>query len=366
MKIGYEATCLCNPAPTGIARYGHNLIEAVNKRRNIENHSIVSFFSLSRRKHFQHINLSEEITRASYLSSVWPLKKGVDLIHGIDSKMPLWRNCKKIFTVHDLFVHINKSDHIAPESFRSKRKQQLDKMLPYLDGIIADSEVTKQDVVSQLGFPGEKVYTIHLGVDNNFQPSTEHETATVRQKYDLVNKDYILFVGAISGKKNTERMVEAFAKTNLKSHFDFILAGGISYKGEETQARISELGLKSHVKILPFIEQNDLPHLYSGAKAFIFPTLYEGFGLPILEAMKCGTPVLTATTGSAPEVAGGHALLVDPYDVESIKEGMAEIITWSTNQQENNERLKQAKVYADSFTWDKTAKETLFTYSKFI
>ena len=360
MKIGLEATCLCNPTPTGIARYSKNLIEGLNQLSNAEGLSLKTFFSFSQRKKFQYRNLSSSIEQKAYLSSLWPINKKVDLIHGLDSKVPLWKNCKKVLTVHDLFLHINTTDEMSPKSFREKKKKQLEDLLPHLDGIISVSEATKNDVVNRLGFPSKKVEVTHLGVDDLFTRSSEIELKKFRKKYKLDKKEYVLFIGAISGRKNTKRMVEAFSKSNLKNSIDFILAGGLSYNGEKTKDRIRELGMNDHIRILPFIESKDLPHLYSGAKALIFPTLYEGFGLPILEAMKCGTPVLTSKTGSAPEVSGGHALLVNPYDVDEIKSGMEEIITKSLKERET------ARFYADSFTWKRTAERTLSAYTNFL
>ena len=118
--------------------------------------------------------------------------------------------------------------------------------------------------------------------------------------------------------------------------------------------------MNDHIKILPFVDSQDLAHLYSGAKALIFPTLYEGFGLPILEAMKCGTPVLTSTTGSAPEVSGGHALLTNPYEVEEIKLAIEEVVTL------NSQKREEARLYANSFTWNKTAENTMKAYAKIV
>ena len=360
MKIGLEATCLCNPTPTGIARYSKNLIEGLNHLSNTKGHSLKTYFSFSQRKKFQYRNLPQSIEQKAYLSSLWPMNKNVDLIHGLDSKVPLWKSCKKILTVHDLFLHINTTDEMSPRAFREKKRKQLADLLPHLDGIISVSEATKSDVVSRLGFPSDKIEVTHLGVDDHFKRSSEKELKVFRQKYKLDKKEYFLFIGAISGRKNTKRMVEAFSKSNLKNSIDFVLAGGLSYNGEETRNRISELKMNEHIKILPFIESKDLTHLYSGAKALIFPTLYEGFGLPILEAMKCGTPVLTSKTGSAPEVSGGHALLVNPYDVEDIKEGMEEIIEKPPIEKE------KAKLYSEAFTWKRTAEKTLSAYAKFL
>ena len=355
MKIGLEATCLCNPQPTGIARYSMNLIHGLNTIGQ-ELHAIKTFFSFSHRKKFKYRDLPQSIEQKAYISNLWPLNKKVDLIHGLDSKVPLWSHCKKVLTIHDLFLHINTSDEMSPKKFRDKKKRQLDELLPHLDGIISVSQATKNDVVNRLGFPSEKVHVTHLGVDPQFKPSTPSELKPFLQKYNLDNTDYVLFMGAISGRKNTKRMVEAFAQSDLKKSMTFVLAGGLSYNGEETKQKIIDLRMSDKIKILPFIKSSDLAHLYSGARALIFPTLYEGFGLPILEAMRCGTPVLTSTTGSAPEISGEHAILVNPYDVDDIQKGMEQVVTMQEN------LIEKAKEYSQEFTWSQTANKTLKAY----
>jgi glycosyltransferase involved in cell wall biosynthesis len=361
MNIGLEATCLCNPSPTGIARYGKNLIYGLHKEISpINTHSLKTFFSLSQRKKFKYRNLNSNIDQKAYISSLWPFNKKVDLIHGLDSRVPLWSHCKKIVTIHDLFIHINTSEEMSPRKFREKKKRQLEDLMPSLDGIITVSQATKNDIEKLLNFPPEKTHVAHLGIEESFKPSSTKELKTFLQKYNLQETEYVLFIGAISGRKNTKRMVEAFAQSDLKKSMTFVLAGGLSYNGEDTRQKIIDLGMGDKIKILPFIESTDLSHLYSGAKALIFPTLYEGFGLPILEAMKCGIPVLTSTTGSAPEVSGGHAVLVNPYDIEDIKLGMEEIVTL------NSQKREVARLYANSFTWKKTAENTIAAYSEII
>src|SRR5262249_50257589 len=131
-----------------------------------------------------------------------------------------------------------------------------------------------------------------------------------------------LFVGAISGRKNTVRLVQAYAQSRASKEYPLVLVGAMSYRGEDTLEAIQQCRLGERVRLLGYVPDKDLPALYAGAACFVFPTLYEGFGMPILEATASGTPVLTSTTGAAPEVSGGLAVSVDPYDVEAIADGI--------------------------------------------
>jgi len=134
----------------------------------------------------------------------------------------------------------------------------------------------------------------------------------MRNKYGL-NKEYLLFIGMISGRKNTHRLIHAYAKSKSIKNVDLVLIGGLGYQHEKTISAIEKHRLHDKVKLLGYVPDKDIPLLYSGALGFVFPTIYEGFGLPILEAMACGTPVLAGCLGSAPEISGGYAVHVDPY-----------------------------------------------------
>jgi glycosyltransferase involved in cell wall biosynthesis len=359
MNIGIEASCLCTAKPTGIAHYAKNLIQELNKTEALKNSSLKTFYSISQLKKFKYIPEDISPKTGYYLGNIWPIKKPPQIIHGLDGKIPNWHSCNKILTVHDLLIHIKNSEVISPRKFREKKIRQLENILPHLDEIIAVSETTKQDVIKHLGFDEKNITVTPLGVSKEFTPSPTKELKIFLQKQKIF-KEYILFVGSISGRKNTAKMIEAFSQSKLKKHLNFILAGGLSYKAEETTQKIQQLGLGEQVKVLPFIDKKSLIHLYSGARAFVFTTLYEGFGLPILEAMSCRTPVLTSLTGSAPEVAGEHAVLVNPYSTEDIARGLEHVV------EKNKNALNKAQAHARTFSWEQTAQKTIQAYKKFI
>ena len=196
--------------------------------------------------------------------------------------------------------------------------------------LLADSEATKADLVARYGTPPEKITVAYPGVDETLGPV--HDPATVeavKARYGITG-DYFLYLGTLQPRKNLIRLVEAFAKfeiRNLKSEIHLVLAGKRGWLYEDLFAEVRRLGLEGRVLFPGYIPDEDKAALLSGALAFIFPSLYEGFGLPVLEAQACGCPVITSTTSSLPEVAGDAALLVDPSDTTAIAACLQHIAT---------------------------------------
>jgi alpha-1,3-rhamnosyl/mannosyltransferase len=272
----------------------------------------------------------------------------------IDSK-----RMKKIVTIHDIPQHSNQySGTRHPE----KKIRRYTDIMAGADRIIADSEYTKADILRFYSISEETVDVVHLGVEEQRRPKEPSETKAVLDRYGI-RSPYLLHVGRVEKKKNLSRSLEAFAriKKSLANPIQIVLAGTAGPGGEEVFQAIERFGLKGDVQLVGYARQEDLPHLYAGATLFLFPSLYEGFGMPILEAMASGTPVLTSNVTSLPEVAGDAAVQVDPYDVESIATGMLRLLeTPSLREQyiqKGFERIKE-------FTWEKTARETLAVYRK--
>jgi glycosyltransferase involved in cell wall biosynthesis len=198
-----------------------------------------------------------------------------------------------------------------------------------------------------------------MGVDTEiYYPQKDDEkTKQILEKYKI-NYDYLFFAGAITVRKNLINLIRAYKESDISADLKLILAGNVSYGGEQVVAEIEQSGMSDRVKLIGYVPEDDLPVLYSSARAFLFPTYYEGFGLPILEAMACGTPVLIGNRGAAPETAGGLALKVDPFDVRSIAFGIDKIITMP----ESN--IVNAIKYASGFSWGNCARATIDLYKK--
>jgi glycosyltransferase involved in cell wall biosynthesis len=227
--------------------------------------------------------------------------------------------------------------------------------------VLADSEATRQDLVRYYHIPLAKIAVVYPGRDETLVPVVDPEAlALVRAHYDLA-EPYLLYVGTLHPRKNLVRLVQAFAlllgsvppgRVNIQ----LVVAGQKGWLYDEVFAQVRKLGLTGRVVLTGYVPDADLPALLSGALAFVFPSLYEGFGLPVLEAMACGTPVICSNVSSLPEVAGDAALLVDPLDTESLAEAMAKLVTDEGLRQELVERgLRQMQ----RFSWRRCARETL-------
>jgi len=245
----------------------------------------------------------------------------VDVFHSPDFTLPpVWR-ARAVLTVHDLsFLRV-------PECFTGALRRYLERVVPRsvrrADHVIADSHSTKRDLVELLGTPAGKVTVIHSGVEPRFRPIIDRAAlGPVRQRYDLPER-FIISVGTLQPRKNFATLVEAFAR--LKSEtgnwkpgarsLKLVIAGGRGWLYEEIFARVEALGLQGDVLFPGFVADEDLPALYNLAEAFVLPSLYEGFGLPPLEAMACGTPVVTSNVSSLPEVVGDAGLMVEPGEL---------------------------------------------------
>lgn len=284
--------------------------------------------------------------------------------------LPLIRKpgLKTVVTVHDL------GSEYLPSMHQLKQKLYLDLMQKYqlktASKIISVSKATKVDLVKRIGIEKEKIEVVYEGYDQElFKPvagdalvnkqslkTSDAEVYSLRQ-FNLEPKKYFLFVGTVQPRKNLERVMRAFAQVVACGSEDIrlVIAGSKGWLSDRIYQLPKELGIEERVKFLGYVEDKDLPFLYSGAKAFFFPSLFEGFGLPIIEAQACEVPVLTSNISSMPEIAGDAAILVDPYDIDSIKKGMLKI----TDQQVAKEVTKKGFENIRRFSWEKCAEQTL-------
>jgi glycosyltransferase involved in cell wall biosynthesis len=247
--------------------------------------------------------------------------------------LPVFNYSPSIVFVHDLAFEL------FPELYggRASRLSRLTKhAVKNARAIIADSYSTKEDLVKIYKVSKEKIKVVHLGVEEIFKPQLKENIEKIRRKYRL-KKPYFLFVGAFKPIKNIDRIIKACKK--FESH-ELVLVGGKS-------------GVRDRVRVLGYVPREDLPSLYSGASVFISPSLYEGFGLPLVEAMSCGTPVVASNTGSVPEVVGKAGVLLNPISVDDIAAGLKKAI----NRREQLAKLSLTK--ARKFSWDKAAREVL-------
>jgi glycosyltransferase involved in cell wall biosynthesis len=253
--------------------------------------------------------------------------------------------------VHDLTFLVH------PECFEPRLHRYLARVVPRslrrAHHILADSHATQRDLTRLLGVPAERISVIYPGVDEQFCPLPASASAPVRRRLGLPDT-FLLFVGTLEPRKNLVRLLEALHR--LPNAPPLVLAGRRGWLYDEVFAAVERLHLHERVCWLDFVEDTDLPALYNLAEAFIYPSLYEGFGLPVAEALACGTPVVTSRLASLPEVAGDAAILVDPFDSAAIAAGIQQAL-------DAGEHFRAAgPAQVSRFRWEAAAQSLLGRY----
>ena len=289
------------------------------------------------------------------------LRHRLDLWHAMVNVQPLVLTCPSVATIQDL------SFLVYPESFHG-HKGRYNRLFVRLtarraQGLIAISQSTKKDIVRYFGVPADKVTVIYMGVDDEFYQRPAESVCAFREKKGLPPK-FILYVGTIEPRKNLTRLIRAFAllrKAGLPQHL--IIGGGKGWMYDQVFAVVQEEGLQDSVHFPGFIAQEDLAWWYNAAEVFVYPSLYEGFGIPPLEAMACGTPVVVSNTSSLPEVVGDAGERVNPESVAEIAEAMRQLIL----QPDRREARRAAGLArARGFSWQRTATETAQVYRQIV
>ena len=360
MHIAFDASNLARKAPTGVAVYGIHLIREIASLDKENQYTLC--YRLSRwkdRRFFFEVNQANFRTKIIQEPLNFFFTRKIDLFHGLDARMIDSKRVKRVVTIHDIPQHSNQ--YSGTQHPEKKIRRYMD-IMGGADRIIADSEYTKADILRFYSISEEKVDVVYLGVEEGLRPKEPTETQALLERYGI-SSPYLLHVGRIEKKKNLCRTLEAFAgiKKRLNDPIQIVLAGSPGPGGEEVFEVIERLNLKEDVRLVGYARQEDLPQLYAGAMLFLFPSLYEGFGMPILEAMACGTPVLTSNVTSLPEVAGDAALQVDPLNVESIAQGILRLVE---DPQLRERYIRKGFERIKEFTWEKTARETLAVYRK--
>lgn len=222
------------------------------------------------------------------------------------------------------------------------------------DVVIVNSEATKRDIIDVYGTPADKIVPVQFGVHPRFAQSNV-PFEQLRTRYTLPETPYIFAVGTIQPRKNYARLVEALGLLRASGvDATLVIAGGKGWLDSPIYAAVREAKLEQYVTFLGYVDDADLPALYTHAAAFAMPSLYEGFGLPVLEAMACGTPVVTSTVSSLPEAAGDAALLVDPYDTIALADALRLVLT---DRETRTALIRRGHRHIGGFTWERTANQ---------
>jgi len=288
----------------------------------------------------------------------WTLHRiGADLVHGPVFVGPLFAPCPVVVTIHDLsFIRF-------PHLFRPANRLYLT-VLTRLSArrarrVIAVSAHAAAETAQLLGVPPGRVDVVYHGVDPVFRPLPPDEVASFRQHRGLPAR-FVLCVGTLEPRKNQTRLVEAFARI-YDGSVKLVLVGGRGWLYDELFAKVEALGLDEAVIFPGYVMNDELPLWYNAATVLAYPSVYEGFGLPVLEAQACGTPVLTSNVSSLPEAAGDAASMVDPCDVEALAEGLNRLLTDEPLRRDLRER---GLAHVKQFSWPHTARETARVYHR--
>lgn len=366
MKIGFIATHI-DIGKGGVSTYSYELIKNLSKIDKNNDYYLIHTSPKDIDVYSANHNFLVRSVLPNYLwrITIGPLKlkniKNLDIVHDpydigpLSFKMPF----KKIITVHDIAYYF------FPRKSGLKiiigHKVLFNKTLKTADKIIAISNSTKDDLMTYFKVPEDKIAVISHGVGEKFKQLDEEGISKSTQKYQL-NFPYILYVGSLESRKNILNLVKAFYKLKTKNIYQKLVIVGENSGNKKKICRfIKKLNLQNDVVFIGFVSEEDLPALYNAADLFVYPSYYEGFGLPPLEAMSCGTPVITSNTSSLPEVVGDAGIMIDPSNVEALAEAMRDVLA---DESLRNSIIAKGLERAKMFNWKKCARKTLKVYEE--
>ncbi len=362
MNIGFDLSISrVNQAGTGV--YAGKLAEAL-ARRETAGPDAFTFFSVGQQREMSAPKTARSRLATLYRDIVWlhvllpfqARRSSVDVLHAPAGIAPLHAPCPVVVSILDTVAFRMSSSLPAWQRFyfrmmvpRSERRAA---------AIVTISEHSKREIVAQFHVPADKVKVAYLAAGDEFRVLPPAATEAVRQRYHLGR--FLLSVGTVEPRKNLVRLMEALATLrDSGSCCQLVHAGPAGWMSDDLQPAIDGLGLQDAVRFLGRVPIEDLVALYNAADAFIYPSLYEGFGLPVVEAMACGCPVVTSNTTSLPEVGGQAAILVDPCRPDAIAHAVQRVLT----EPDLARRMREyGLAQAARFSWDRCAAETLNAY----
>jgi glycosyltransferase involved in cell wall biosynthesis len=370
IHVGLNAHLLSltlNYRGAGINSYIYHLLRCLEQADSGQRYSVFlserRFASQRLALHYSRWPTYRPVVRILWEQLVLPLvlrQTGVDLLHALAFAGPLATTCPFVVTIYDLsFLRY-------PEAFRPWNRCYLSRFTAIsarrARRIIAISESTKRDVVDLLGVPADRVDVVYCGTDESFRLLPAAAVDHFRRERALPER-FILFLGTLEPRKNVQALVRAYGRWHAAdpSIPKLVVGGGKGWYYDQIFTAVEALGLAGEVIFPGYIGQEELPLWYNAADLFVYPSRFEGFGLPVLEAMACGTPVVTSNVSSLPEVAGDAALLVPPDDEAQLIEAMRRALGDMALRQEMRAK---GQAHAATFTWERTARQTAAAYER--
>lgn len=368
MRVGIDAQVLLEPS-AGITYYTQGILTEILKQDS-ENHYDLFLFRLfpkSPARMFENsANLSYRYQRffpykLFYKFHKWGIGIPLEIFFGRHDLyfFPNFvayphRVGKNVVVVHDLTFER------VPQYVDRKNVDFLKKFVPpsvaQADHVIVNSKFTRDDLIGTYRVPANKVTVVHPGIDPKFFfPRSEKERVAVTRKYGI-KKPFLLYLGTLEPRKNVPAVVRAYAALMGRKDFNLVLAGKTGWMSEEIFRTVEDLGLREDVIFTGYVPDEDRPRLLSAAEVFVYPSFFEGFGMPVVEAQACGTPVITSNTTALPEAAGGAAILVDPEKVEEIAAALEQL----TSSSSSREKFRKAGILnSRRFRWRESARKVI-------
>lgn len=384
MRIGIDARTILNPEKGDAIGVGHYTYQLIRHLLDIDKENeYVIFFDFRVRekdvKKFTRPNVKIKFYPFSDYKKYLPgayneilgtatlVREHLDFVHATSpmSRIPVSYRGKTVVTFHDLAMY--KVPEVFPKIKRTAAKATMSLMASHADRIIAVSESTKKDIQEIFKYPQEKISVIHSGFDKRLFEESKESREKVLEKYGIsVNDKYILFLGTIEPIKNITRLLQAFKmfkekceKNGGKCAHKLVLAGKNGWLASEYKQIAKDLGILKDIIFTGYIVGDELVPLFHNADFFVMPSLYEGFGMTVLEAFATGTPAIVSKVSSIPEVAGDAAYFIDPMSTQSIADAMEK---FAADENLKNEYRAKGKIQLEKFNWEKCASQTLDVY----
>lgn len=370
MRIAFDGTTL-TPGRTGVGYYTEHLLQHL--AREVESTGdeliVVSNQRIDTARPLPpHVRVHEG--RRFPLRVAWmQLLAGrviddlrADVAHFTNGMLPLGTSAARVVTIHDVSLTLYPECH--PVRRRVINRPLVAVAARVADAVVAVSESARHDLRAFHRIPDERISVVHEAAGPAFRPVSDARVrARIRMRYGLPER-FILYVGAIEPRKNLRRLVDGFAAARRQGiEHELVCVGPYGWASRDLYERVDHLGLGRQVHFTGYVPVEDLPVIYSLADVFVFPSIYEGFGLPVIEAMACGAPVVTANTSSLAEIAAGAAETIDPHDEDALTAALVSLVR-DRGRREELSRLGLAR--AREFSWTRTARETLAIYNRLV
>ena len=370
MRVGLDGYPLAEPR-TGIGHYTIELARALAKLSPSDEFELISPAPfdpavLEEISHDRLPNLRAISTKASSIRGHWwvvglPLyarRASFDVFHGTNFEVPIWNSRRSVVTIHDLSTLLHPDKHRARLARRSRVRLPL--VVRLANRIITPTESVKRELCEYLRVKANKVTVIPSATRRSFQPMPLAQTAETRRRLGIED-DFLLFVGTLEPRKNLLTLVKAFDQILRHASLrpQLVIAGGEGWLMDELFSFIEKSAIRDRLRLTGYLSDQDLCALYSSCKVFIYPSVYEGFGFPPLEAMACGAPVIAGRIPALQETLRSEARLVDPLDLKTLAKTIIDLLE---NPDERQRLGSRGQKHAGKFSWEKTACLTLSVY----